>query len=186
LYGTLASEISGKFFSGLSGSTQFIFALLAFGIGFAFRPLGALIFGRLGDRLGRKRTFLATLVLMGGATFCVGLLPSYAQWGLAAPALLTVLRILQGIGIGGEYGGAAIFVAEHAPPGKRGAYTSWIQTTGPLGMVLALIVVYACRRLSGPALDIWGWRIPFLSSGVLLAISLYIRLSVSESPFSKK
>src|SRR5258707_12931578 len=109
LYGTLASEISGKFFSGLSGSTQFIFALLAFGIGFAFRPLGALIFGRLGDRLGRKRTFLATLVLMGGATFCVGLLPSYAQWGLAAPALLTVLRILQGIGIGGGYGGGGGF-----------------------------------------------------------------------------
>ncbi|MGF6779320.1 MFS transporter [Paraburkholderia sp. GAS334] len=186
LYGTLASEISARFFSGLSSSSQFIFALLAFGIGFAFRPLGALIFGRLGDCLGRKHTFLATLVLMGGSTFCVGILPSYASWGLAAPALLTVLRILQGVGIGGEYGGAAIFVAEHAPPKKRGAHTSWIQTTGPLGMVLALIVVYACRRLSGPAFDIWGWRIPFLSSGVLLAISLYIRLSVSESPVFQK
>ncbi|WP_408462216.1 MFS transporter [Paraburkholderia fungorum] len=186
LYGSLASVISTQFFSGLTGSAQFVFALLVFGVGFAFRPLGALIFGRLGDRVGRKYTFLATLILMGGATFCVGLLPSYAKWGLASPALLVLMRILQGVGIGGEYGGAAVFVAEHAPTNRRGAYTSWIQTTGPLGMVVALMVVYFCRRLTGDAFESWGWRIPFLLSGVILAISLYIRMQISESPLFQK
>lgn len=186
LYGSLATVISKQFFSGLSEGTQFIFALLAFGVGFAFRPFGALVFGRLGDMMGRKHTFLITLLLMGGATFCVGLLPSYKEWGVAAPAILIALRILQGIGIGGEYGGAAVFVAEHAPSAKRGAYTSWIQTTGALGMVLALIVVYVCQSIAGPAFDTWAWRIPFLLSGAMLVISLYVRMSISESPLFLK
>lgn len=181
LYGSLASVLSKQFFAGLSEQTQFIFALLAFGVGFAFRPLGALIFGRLGDTKGRKSTFVVTLLLMGCATFGVGLLPGYQQWGSAAPALLIFLRVLQGIGIGGEFGGAAIFVAEHAPPDRRGANTSWIQATGALGMVLALLVVYACRSMFGSEFDRWAWRIPFLLSGVMLIISLYVRLSISES-----
>lgn len=182
LYGALASEISRQFFSALDHDMQFLFALLAFGVGFAFRPLGALIFGRLGDMMGRKYTFLATLVLMGGATFCVGLLPTYGTWGVWAPSILIALRILQGIGIGGEYGGAAVFVAEHAPPNKRGEHTSWIQTTGALGMVLSLIVVFAARQIAGEHFASWGWRLPFLVSGVMLLISLYIRMSISESP----
>jgi MFS family permease len=186
LYGALASVISEQFFSALDEQTKYIFALLAFGVGFAFRPLGALIFGRLGDMMGRKYTFLVTLVLMGGATFVVGLLPTYQTWGAWAPSVLIALRIIQGIGLGGEYGGAAVFVAEHAPPNKRGEHTSWIQTTGAMGMVLSLIVVYAARKVSGPSFDDWGWRLPFLLSGVLLLVSLYIRMSISESPLFLK
>lgn len=186
LYGALASVISDQFFSSLNGQTKYIFALLAFGVGFAFRPLGALIFGRIGDMLGRKYTFLVTLVLMGGATFLVGLLPNYASWGAWAPSVLIALRIIQGIGIGGEYGGAAVFVAEHAPPNKRGEHTSWIQTTGAMGMVLSLIVVYVVRKIAGPSFADWGWRIPFLLSGALLLVSLYIRMSISESPLFLK
>jgi MFS family permease len=186
LYGTLASVFSRQFFSGVSESTAFIYALLAFGVGFASRPVGALIFGRLGDMLGRKYTFLATLLLMGGSTLAVGFLPSYQTLGVAAPAILICLRVLQGIGIGGEYGGAAIFVAEHAPSNKRGAYTSWIQTTGGIGMILALVVVFICRYFIGQSFETWGWRVPFILSGGLLAMSLYIRLSVSESPLFLK
>jgi MFS family permease len=186
LYGALASVISEQFFSSLNEQTKYVFALLAFGVGFAFRPLGALIFGRLGDMMGRKYTFLVTLVLMGGATFLVGLLPGYASWGAWAPSILIALRIVQGIGIGGEYGGAAVFVAEHAPRNRRGEHTSWIQTTGAMGMVLSLLVVYAARKIAGPAFADWGWRIPFLLSGVLLLVSLYIRMSISESPLFLK
>lgn len=186
LYGALTSVISDQFFSPLNEQTKYIFALLAFGVGFAFRPLGALIFGRLGDMMGRKYTFLITLVLMGGATFLVGLLPGYAAWGAWSPSILIALRIVQGVGIGGEYGGAAVFVAEHAPHNKRGEHTSWIQTTGAMGMVLSLIVVYAARQIAGPSFAAWGWRIPFLLSGVLLLVSLYIRMSVSESPLFLK
>ena len=182
LYGALASIISEQFFSSLNEQTKYVFALLAFGVGFAFRPLGALIFGRIGDMMGRKYTFLITLVLMGGATFLVGLLPSYSAWGAWAPSILIALRIVQGIGLGGEYGGAAVFVAEHAPDNKRGEHTSWIMATGAMGMVLSLIVVYVAREISGSAFNSWGWRIPFLLSGVLLIVSLYIRSSISESP----
>lgn len=186
LYGTLAGVISEQFFSALGDQMKFIFALLAFGVGFAFRPLGALIFGRLGDMLGRKYTFLITLALMGGATFCVGLLPTYKEWGMWAPIILIALRIVQGIGLGGEYGGAAVFVGEHSPPNKRGEHTSWIQMTGALGMVLSLIIVFAARKFTGNSFASWGWRVPFLLSGVLLVLSLYIRLSLSESPLFLK
>ncbi|MGA3683015.1 MFS transporter [Pseudomonas graminis] len=182
LYGSLAVVISKQFFSEVPESTAFIFSLLTFGVGFAFRPLGALIFGRLGDTIGRKYTFLMTLILMGGSTFAVGLLPNYASWGMTAPVILIILRILQGIGIGGEYGGAAVFVAEHAPANKRGAYTSWIQTTGAAGALLTLVVLLTCRKMFGDAFDVWAWRIPFLLSGLMMVISLYVRLSIKESP----
>jgi MFS family permease len=186
LFGALASVVSTQFFAGFDEGVQFIFALLAFGVGFAFRPIGALIFGRIGDTKGRKYTFMLTLVITGGITFCVGLLPTYRVWGWWAPAILVVLRILQGIAVGGEYGGAAVFIAEHAPPRKRGAHTSWIQTTGVLAMVLALVVVFIARSISGDQFEAWGWRLPFLFSGVLLAVSLYIRSSTKESPLFLK
>ena len=183
LYGLLTSIISAQFFSGVNDVTGFIFALAAFGAGFAVRPFGALVFGRLGDLVGRKHTFLITMSLMGGATFAVGLLPSYATVGVAAPVLLVALRLLQGLALGGEYGGAATYVAEFAPAGKRGLYTSWIQTTATLGLFAALLVVIGTRTYMGEdAFKAWGWRIPFLLSVVLLAVSLWIRMKLSESP----
>ena len=182
LYGSLAGVISAQFFSGVNETTGFIFALAAFAAGFAVRPIGALVFGRLGDLVGRKRTFLVTITVMGAATALVGVLPGYGSIGVAAPVLLVALRLLQGFAIGGEYGGAAVYVAEHAPPGKRGLYTSWIQATASIGLLLSLAVILICRAALGPAFDSWGWRIPFLLSVVLLAISVYIRLQLEESP----
>ncbi len=183
LYGLLAGIISAQFFSGVNEVTGFIFALAAFAAGFAVRPFGALVFGRLGDLVGRKHTFLITMSIMGGATFAVGLLPSYASVGVAAPVALVVLRLLQGLALGGEYGGAATYVAEHAPPGKRGLYTSWIQTTATLGLFVSLLVVIGTRTAIGEdAFKAWGWRIPFLVSLLLLMVSLWIRLQLGESP----
>jgi MFS family permease len=183
LYGLLAVIISAQFFSGVNDTTGFIFALAAFAAGFAVRPFGALVFGRLGDLVGRKYTFLITMSIMGGATFAVGLLPNYATAGVAAPVMLVLLRLLQGLALGGEYGGAATYVAEHAPQGKRGLYTSWIQTTATLGLFAALLVVIGTRTLVGEdAFKVWGWRIPFLVSVILLAVSLWIRMQLSESP----
>ncbi len=182
LYGSLAAIISRQFFSGVNETTAFIFALMAFAAGFAVRPFGALVFGRLGDLVGRKQTFLITIVIMGLSTALVGLLPGYASLGVAAPIILVLLRMLQGLALGGEYGGAATYVAEHAPPGKRGLYTSWIQTTATLGLFLSLLVILACRSLFGEQFEVWGWRVPFLLSIVLLAVSVYIRLQLSESP----
>ena len=183
LYGSLATYISAHFFSGVNETTAFIFALAAFAAGFAVRPFGAIVFGRIGDVVGRKNTFLATMIIMGLSTFAVGLLPSYAEIGVAAPALLVAMRLLQGLALGGEYGGAAIYVAEHAPNNKRGLYTSWIQTTATLGLFLSLIVIMSARALM-PAEDFaaWGWRAPFLLSAVLLAVSIWIRLQLAESP----
>ena len=183
LYGALAVIISKQFFSGVNETAAFIFALLAFAAGFAVRPFGALVFGRLGDLVGRKYTFLVTILIMGLSTFVVGCLPSYASIGIAAPIMLIALRLLQGLALGGEYGGAATYVAEHAPHGKRGLFTSWIQTTATLGLFLSLIVILITRTTLGEhAFSEWGWRIPFLLSSVLLCISVWIRLSLSESP----
>src|ERR1700722_2745297 len=183
LYGLLATIISAQFFSGVNEVTGFIFALAAFAAGFAVRPFGALVFGRLGDLVGRKHTFLITMSIMGVATFAVGLLPSYATVGVAAPVMLLLLRLLQGLALGGEYGGAATYVAEFAPAGKRGLFTSWIQTTATLGLFAALLVVIGTRTLIGEdAFKLWGWRIPFIVSIVLLGVSLWIRLQLSESP----
>jgi len=182
LYGSLAAIIAKQFFSGLNPTSGFIFALLAFAAGFAVRPFGAIIFGRLGDMIGRKYTFLITIVIMGFSTFLVGVLPTYASIGVAAPIALIALRLLQGLALGGEYGGAATYVAEHAPPGKRGFYTSFIQITATFGLFLSLIVILLCRKTLGADFDTWGWRIPFLISAVLLAISVYIRLQLNESP----
>ena len=183
LYGSLAAIISKQFFSGVNPTAAFIFALLAFAAGFAMRPFGALVFGRLGDLVGRKYTFLITILIMGMSTFIVGVLPSYARIGIAAPVILILLRLLQGLALGGEYGGAATYVAEHAPAGKRGAYTSWIQTTATLGLFLSLIVILGCRLWLGTErFEAWGWRIPFLVSLVLLAVSVWIRLKLNESP----
>ncbi len=183
LYGLLATVISAQFFSGVNEVTGFIFALAAFVAGFAVRPFGALVFGRLGDLVGRKHTFLITMSIMGIATFAVGLLPSYATAGVAAPIMLVLLRLLQGLALGGEYGGAATYVAEHAPPGRRGLFTSWIQTTATLGLFAALLVVIGTRTAVGEnAFKLWGWRIPFLVSSILLAISLWIRMQLAESP----
>jgi MFS family permease len=187
LYGSLAAIISRQFFSGVNPTAGFIFALLAFAAGFAVRPFGAVVFGRLGDLVGRKHTFLVTIVIMGVATFLVGVLPNYATIGIAAPIILVLLRLLQGLALGGEYGGAATYVAEHAPAGKRGVYTSWIQTTATLGLFLSLLVILGCRLLLGTErFDAWGWRIPFLLSVVLLGISTWIRLSLDESPMFQK
>jgi MFS family permease len=182
LYGSLAAIISKQFFSGVNETTAFIFALLAFAAGFAVRPFGALVFGRLGDLVGRKYTFLITIVIMGLSTALVGVLPGYAQIGVSAPVILVALRMLQGLALGGEYGGAATYVGEHAPPNKRGLYTSWIQTTATLGLFLSLLVILVCRSFLGPDFDAWGWRIPFLVSILLLGISVYIRLQLAESP----
>jgi MFS family permease len=183
LYGLLASIISAQFFSGVNETTAFILALAAFAAGFAVRPFGALVFGRIGDIVGRKNTFLVTMGLMGLSTFAVGLLPSYASIGVAAPLLLVALRLIQGLALGGEYGGAATYVAEHAPEGKRGFYTSFIQTTATLGLFAALLVVIGLRTWMGEeAFAAWGWRLPFLLSAILLGISLWIRLQLQESP----
>jgi MFS family permease len=187
LYGLLAAVISAQFFSGVNDTTGFIFALAAFAAGFAVRPFGALVFGRLGDLVGRKYTFLITMTIMGGATFAVGLLPNYATAGVVAPVMLVLLRLLQGLALGGEYGGAATYIAEHSPHGKRGLYTSWIQTTATLGLFAALLVVIGTRTLVGEdAFKLWGWRIPFLVSVILLGVSLWIRLQLSESPMFLK
>ena len=183
LYGSLAAIISKQFFSAVNPTAAFIFALLAFAAGFAVRPFGALVFGRLGDLVGRKHTFLITIVIMGISTTLVGVLPSYARIGFAAPVVLILLRLLQGLALGGEYGGAAPYIAEHAPHGKRGAYTSWIQTTATIGLLLSLLVILGCRIVLGTeAFEVWGWRIPFLLSAALLAVSVWIRLTLNESP----
>jgi MFS family permease len=186
LYGALAAIIGNQFFSGVNETTGFIFALLAFAAGFAVRPFGAIIFGRLGDLAGRKHTFLLTIVIMGVATALVGVLPNYKSIGVAAPIILITLRLLQGLAVGGEYGGAATYIAEHAPPGRRGYYTSWIQITATAGMILSLAIVLLCRWLIGPEFDVWGWRVPFLLSIILLCISVYIRLQLEESPVFKE
>ena len=187
LYGSLAVIIGKQFFAALDPTAQFIASLLAFAAGFIVRPFGALVFGRLGDMIGRKYTFLVTILIMGVSTFIVGLLPSYASIGVAAPIILIGLRILQGLALGGEYGGAATYVAEHAPHGRRGAYTAWIQTTATLGLMLSLMVILGVRTSLGEvAFADWGWRIPFLVSILLLAISVWIRLSMNESPAFKK
>ena len=183
LYGSLAAIIAKQFFSGLDEGSAFIFALLAFAAGFIVRPFGAIFFGRLGDMIGRKYTFLVTILIMGSSTFFVGILPNYAAWGAAAPIILIALRLLQGLALGGEYGGAATYVAEHAPHGKRGAYTAWIQTTATLGLFLSLMVILGTRTAIGEeAFADWGWRVPFIVSILLLAVSVYIRLSMNESP----
>ncbi len=183
LYGSLAAIIAKQFFSGLNDTSAFIFALLAFAAGFAVRPFGAIFFGRLGDMIGRKYTFLVTIVIMGLSTFLVGVLPNYASIGFAAPAILIALRLLQGLALGGEYGGAATYVAEHAPHGKRGLYTSFIQTTATIGLFLSLLVILGVRTYVGTeAFEAWGWRIPFLVSIVLLGVSVWIRMQLNESP----
>jgi MFS family permease len=182
LYGALAPIIAKQFFIG-EPSTTFIFALLAFAAGFIVRPFGAIVFGRLGDMVGRKYTFLVTILIMGASTFIVGLLPGYAAIGIAAPIILVLLRILQGLALGGEYGGAATYVAEHAPTGKRGSFTAWIQTTATLGLFLSLLVILGTRTAVGEeAFNAWGWRVPFLVSVLLLGVSVWIRLSMNESP----
>jgi MFS family permease len=183
LYGSLATIIGAQFFSAFPKATADIFALLAFAAGFLVRPFGALVFGRIGDLVGRKYTFLVTILIMGSSTFIVGLLPSYKQIGVAAPIILIIARLLQGLALGGEYGGAATYVAEHAPRGRRGFYTSWIQTTATMGLFLSLLVILITRSATGEAAFAdWSWRIPFLLSVLLLAVSLWIRLQLSESP----
>lgn len=187
VFGSLTQIISKTFFSGLPETAGYIAALALFGTGFLFRPIGALVFGRIGDRLGRKGAFLVTVTLMGGATVGIGLLPSYATAGIAAPALLVLMRIIQGFALGGEYGGAAIYVAEHAAVNARGRSTGWVQTSAAFGLLAALLVILVSRigvgRAFGPtAFDAWGWRIPFLVSAALLAISIYMRLKLTESP----
>jgi len=186
LYGSLAAIIAVQFFSGLDPTSAYIFALLAFAAGFLVRPFGALVFGRLGDMIGRKYTFLVTILLMGASTFIVGILPNYNSIGIVAPIILIVLRMLQGLALGGEYGGAATYVAEHAPMGRRGFYTSWIQTTATLGLFLSLIVILLVRQFTGENFETWGWRIPFLLSIVLLGVSVWIRLTLNESPAFQK
>ncbi|WP_254433640.1 MFS transporter [Paracoccus yeei] len=212
LYGSLAAIIGAQFFTAFPEATRNVFALLAFAAGFIVRPFGALVFGAMGDLIGRKYTFLATILIMGCSTFLVGLLPSYSSWGVAAPIILIVLRMAQGLALGGEYGGAAVYVAEHAPPNQRGYFTAFIQTTATLGLLLSLIVILmvqgyvngnwdptpvvdaAGQAVLNPdgtqkmikAFDLWGWRIPFLGSIFLLLISLYIRLQMNESPAFKK
>jgi MFS family permease len=187
LYGSLAAIITAQFFSGVNETTGYIFALMAFAAGFAVRPFGAILFGRLGDLWGRKNTFLVTMLLMGISTFIVGLLPSYAAIGIAAPIILVAMRLIQGLALGGEYGGAATYVAEHAPHGKRGLYTSFIQITATAGLMLSLIVIVGVRYTIGEeAFASWGWRIPFLVSILLLGVSLWIRLKLAESPAFQK
>jgi len=186
LYGALATIIAKRFFSGLNDTSAFIFALLAFAAGFVIRPLGAMVFGHLGDVIGRKYTFLATILIMGLSTFLVGVLPSYETIGVAAPICLISLRLLQGLALGGEYGGAATYVAEHAPSDRRGLHTGFIQVTAAVGLLLSLLVILACRLSTGKDFDVWGWRIPFLFSSILLAISVYIRVQLNESPLFKR
>jgi MFS family permease len=185
LFGALAVVLSRHFFQGVNETTSFIFALLGFGAGFALRPLGAVVFGRLGDMAGRKYTFLITIILMGLSTALIGVLPTYEDAGVLAPVLLVSLRLLQGLAIGGEYGGAVLYVAEHAPPGRRGYYTSSIQLTGTIGLALALAVSLICRIALRGHFETWGWRVPFLLSLILLGISVYIRMQLEESPVFK-
>src|SRR5690606_27924303 len=183
IFGSLTAIIARHFYAEVGETTSYILALLTFGVGFVVRPLGALVFGWFGDRVGRKRTFLVTITLMGGATVAIGLLPDYSQAGIIAPILLILMRILQGFALGGEYGGAAIYVAEHSPDHRRGFLTGWIQTTAAFGLIGALVVIMATRVIVGAeAFDAWGWRIPFLLSALLLAISLWIRFRLGESP----
>ena len=187
IYGTLGVFLAKYFFANVPANVGFIFALLAFAAGFAVRPFGALIFGRLGDMIGRKYTFLVTMSLMGVGTFFIGVLPGYASWGIMAPVVLIGLRLIQGLALGGEYGGAAIYVAEHAPPGKRGYYTSWIQTTATLGLFMALLLILGIRTAMGEeSFGDWGWRLPFLLSAILLAVSIWIRLKLQESPLFRR
>ena len=187
IYGTLGAFLAKYFFSNVPANVGFIFALLAFAAGFAVRPFGALIFGRLGDTIGRKYTFLITMSLMGVGTFFIGVLPGFASWGIMAPIVLIALRLVQGLALGGEYGGAAIYVAEHAPANKRGYYTSWIQTTATLGLFMALLLILGIRTAMGDKdFGDWGWRIPFLLSAILLAVSVWIRLKLNESPLFRK
>jgi len=183
IFGSLTPVIAKVFLAGLDPTSGLIAALALFAVGFAFRPLGAIIFGAMGDRIGRKATFLTTVSLMGGATFAIGLLPTYAQAGTLAPALLILLRICQGTALGGEYGGAAIYVAEHAPNDRRGAATGWIQSSASFGLLAALLIIFATRSWLGEeAFGQWGWRIPFLMSVILLAISVWMRVKLAESP----
>jgi MFS family permease len=183
VFAPLATILSKVFFSGLNDSAAYVFALGAFAAGFAFRPVGALIFGRIGDRVGRKGAFLITILMMGGATFAIGLLPSYAQAGIASPATFILLRIIQGIALGGEWGGAAVYIAEHSPATKRGYFTSWIGASAAFGLLGALLVTLATRTIVGEAaFATWGWRIPFLASLALLAVSVWFRFKLSESP----
>ena len=187
IYGTLGAFLAKYFFSNVPANVGFIFALLAFAAGFAVRPFGALFFGRIGDMIGRKTTFLMCMTLMGSSTFLIGVLPGYATWGIFAPIVLIVLRLVQGLALGGEYGGAAIYVAEHAPQGKRGYYTSWIQTTATLGLFLALLLILGIRTTIGEqAFSDWGWRIPFLMSALLLCVTIYMGLKLNEAPMFKK
>jgi MFS family permease len=183
IFGSLTPVIANVFLAGLDPTSALVAALALFAVGFAFRPLGAIIFGAMGDRVGRKATFLATVSLMGGATFAIGLLPTYEQVGILAPVLLIILRICQGTALGGEYGGAAIYVAEHSSDDKRGAATGWIQSSASFGLLAALLIIFATRSWLGEeAFNAWGWRIPFLVSVVLLAISVWMRVKLSESP----
>ncbi|CAD6522727.1 Sialic acid transporter NanT [Paraburkholderia hiiakae] len=187
LAGSLAAFISKSFFSGVNPTAGFIFTLLGFAAGFAVRPFGAIVFGRLGDLVGRKHTFLVTIVIMGLSTFVVGFLPGYAAIGIASPVIFIGMRLLQGLALGGEYGGAATYVAEHAPPGRRGFYTSWIQTTATLGLFLSLLVILGVRTFVGEEqFAAWAWRIPFVASILLLAVSVWIRLQLDESPAFKR
>ncbi len=187
IYGTLAVFLAKYFFSNVPANVAFIFTLLAFAAGFAVRPFGALIFGRLGDMIGRKYTFLITMSLMGIGTFFIGVLPGFATWGILAPTVLVGLRLIQGLALGGEYGGAAIYVAEHAPANKRGYYTSWIQTTATLGLFMAILLILGIRTWMGEAaFGDWGWRVPFLLSAILLAVSIWIRLKLNESPLFQR
>jgi predicted MFS family arabinose efflux permease len=187
IYGTLGVILAKQFFSGVNPTAGFIFTLLAFAAGFAVRPFGALLFGRIGDIVGRKYTFLITMTLMGLGTFLIGVLPSYASAGITAPVILILLRLVQGLALGGEYGGAATYVAEHAPPGRRGFYTSWIQTTATVGLFMALLVILGIRTWQGEEVfGDWGWRIPFLLSVILLAVSIWIRMQLEESPVFRK
>src|SRR5277367_1733223 len=187
IYGTLAVFLAKYFFSSVPANVAFIFTLLAFAAGFAVRPFGALIFGHFGDLIGRKYTFLVTMTLMGIGTFFIGVLPGFATWGIMAPVVLIGLRLVQGLALGGEYGGAAIYVAEHAPANKRGYYTSWIQTTATLGLFMALLLILGIRTSMGEAeFADWGWRIPFLLSAILLVVSLWIRLKLNESPLFQR
>jgi MFS family permease len=187
LYAAMAGILASKFFSGLESSLSFFFALLTFGVGFVVRPLGALVFGRLGDLVGRKKTFLATLLITGLATFTVGALPTYASAGIVAPVLLVTLRVLQGLALGGEYGGAVIYVTEHVQRKRRGLSTSFIQMTGTLGFLLALVSIQIVRAVAGKdAFDAWAWRVPFLIAIVMLGVALRVRLKMQESPVFKK
>ena len=187
IYGTLGAFLAKYFFSNVPPNVGFIFALLAFAAGFAVRPFGALLFGRLGDTIGRKNTFLLCMTLMGLGTFFIGVLPSYATWGIAAPVVLIALRLIQGLALGGEYGGAAIYVAEHSPPNKRGYYTSWIQTTATMGLFLALLLILGIRTSIGEeAFTSWGWRIPFLVSALLLVVTIWMGMKLNEAPLFQK